>query len=367
MDAHSLHSLSYKNFSEETNKKIRWVTKMYHDWRNYRHSRQDLQNIPYDLDDISTITEDSIVFAMTRFLTEVKKLDGTDFPPNTLYDIVICVQFHLESMGFSWKLLSHEMFHDVRFIIDNLMKLRTSQGIRINVHQAEILSTFDEDLLWGLGLLGDSSPQGLLDTVVFLIGKGCALRAGKEHRQLRAPPYNSQFQILCDGQGKEFIRYSEEIGNKMNKGGLKHRKVKPKIVDVYPISEGDTSRCPVHIISKYLSLFPQPRKCTAFYLQARTKFRPGYWFKDRPIGSNTLREVVKELCKKAGLPGFFSNHSLRLTCATTLYQNDVDEQLIQEITRHRSLAVRAYKRTCDSQCRMPSICIFSSQKVSVQK
>ena len=191
MDADSLRNLSYKNFSDETNKKIRWVTKMYHDWRNYRNSRNDLQNIPCDLDDISTITEESIVFAITRFLTEVKKLDGSDFPPHTLYDIVICLQFHLESIGFSWKLLSQEMFHEVRFSLDNLMKIRTSEGIGNNVRQAQILSTFDEELLWGLELLGDSSLQVLLDTVVFLIGKGCALRAGKEHRQLRAPPYNS--------------------------------------------------------------------------------------------------------------------------------------------------------------------------------
>ena len=72
------------------------------------------------------------------------------------------------------------------------------------------------------------------------------------------------------------------------------------------------------------------RKNAAFYLKPRTKFTPGSWYSDRPVGSNTLRNVIKELAKKAGLPGFYSNHSLRSTCATTLYQNAVDEQLIQE-------------------------------------
>ena len=64
------------------------------------------------------------------------------------------------------------------------MKLRTAEGIGCTVRQAQILSNFDEELLWNLGFLGTSTPMVLLNTVVFLIGKGCALRAGKEHRCL---------------------------------------------------------------------------------------------------------------------------------------------------------------------------------------
>lgn len=41
----------------------------------------------------------------------------------------------------------------------------------------------------------------------------------------------------------------------------------------------------------------------------------------------------------------YSNHSLRATLPTILYQHAFDEQLISEITRHRSLhGVRSYKR-----------------------
>ena len=152
---------------------------------------------------------------------------------------------------------------------------------------------------------------------------------------------------------------------KTNKGGLKHRKVEPKVVDVYPIPEID--RFPVRLILKYLSLLPSNHKCNTFYLKPQEKFRPVYWYCDRPVGSNTLREVVKELCKKAGFPGFYSNHSLCSICATNLYQTDVDEQLIQEITGHRSLAVCSYKRTCDKQHKMASNHIFCSQNVSVPK
>ena len=33
-----LQQLSHKNFSDDTMKKVKWVTKMYRDWRAYLHS-----------------------------------------------------------------------------------------------------------------------------------------------------------------------------------------------------------------------------------------------------------------------------------------------------------------------------------------
>ena len=68
--------------------------------------------------------------------------------------------------------------------------------------------------------------------------------------------------------------------------------------------------------------------------------------------------MVKEVCKDAGLVGFYTNHSLRSTAATRMYHNNCSEQLIQEVTGHRSLAVRGYKRTSDDQRRFASASIF---------
>ena len=45
------------------------------------------------------------------------------------------------------------------------------------------------------------------------------------------------------------------------------------------------------------------------------------------------------------VPGSFSKNNLRATCAMRLFQSVVDEQLIQNTTGHRSLAVRSYKRS----------------------
>ena len=173
----------------------------------------------------------------------------------TLYQIVICVQFHLESLRFMWKLLDDKEFSEFKFTLDNLMKERVSAGIGISVKKADVISLLDEDYLWEKGILGSENPQQLLDTVVYLVGLNCALRAGKEHRVLHSISFESQFSWVHDDVlNVYFIWYTEDIGLKTNKGGIKQQKFEPKIVDVYPIS--NSYHCPVRIIGQYMSLMP---------------------------------------------------------------------------------------------------------------
>ena len=137
------------------------------------------------------------------------------------------------------------------------------------------------------------------------------------------------------------------MGLKTNKGGLKYKRVTVKSVDLYAMNRPEW--CPLHVIVKYLSLLPKGQTCTAFYLQPLKNFFANSWYLNRPAGINKLRNVVGELCKKAGLPGYYTNHSLRSTAATKMYQSDLDEQLIMEITSHHSLAVCSYKHTSQRQ------------------
>ena len=356
LDQVKLEQLTYKNFAPDTVKKIKWAVKMFRDWRQFRSSGG-FENIECDLDDKATVNEESLNFALPRFLTEVKKVDGSDYPGKTLYKILICIQFHLETIGFGWKLLNQECFKGVKFTLDNLMKMRTCEGLGLSVRKAQVLNNIDEEYLWSLGYFGTHSPEALLSTMVLVIGKGFALRAGKEHHCLRSPPFHSQFEFLHDTDGI-FIRYTEDLGLKTNKGGLKHKRVQAKEVDLFPID--NVERCPVRLIMKYLSLLPQDRKCKSFYLQPKKNFNDTCYYLDRPAGENRLRDTIKEVCKSAKLPGFYSNHSLRSTSCTHMYHCYIDEQLIMEITGHRSLSVRSYKRTCRDQRKYASNCLFEN-------
>ena len=214
-----LVELSHKNFSPETMKQIRWVRKMYHEWHDHCHS-QGLDYIQCDLEEKATITAETLKFTLCRFITEIKKVNGEDFPGKTLYLIVVCVQFHLECLGFAFKLINDPAFKDLKYTLDNTMKARCAQGIGHTVRKAECLIATHEDLLWGLGLLGTLNPDQLLNTVIFCIGKGFGLQAGQEHRALRGFAFQSQFKFMHDPDGEIFLRYTEDLGLKTNKGGL---------------------------------------------------------------------------------------------------------------------------------------------------
>ena len=49
----------------------------------------------------------------------------------------------------------------------------------------------------------------------------------------------------------------------------------------------------------------------------------------------------------AGIEGKFTNYSLRVTCASRMFAKNVPEQIIKEVTGHRSECVRTYKCTTD--------------------
>ena len=341
----------HKNFSDETMKQVCWIRKMYREWGNYRHSNG-FDYIACDLEDKATISAESLKFALCRFIMEVKRLDGNDFPGKMLHHLIICIQFRLECLGFVLKLVNDPAFHDVKFTLDNTMKARVCQGIGISVMRAEVLTATDEDLLWSMGLLGMAHPEQLLNTVIFCISKGFTLQAGQEHQALRGLPFNSQFKFMCDTDGEIFLWYREDISLKTNKGGLKHRKIEAKTVDLY--GSANTERCPLQAIIHYLSLFPKNRSYTAFYLQPWKKYFGKAWYINCPAGINRLRTAVGAMWYEAGLPSHYTNHSL----PTKLYQNSVDKQIIMEITGHQSLAVRAYKRTSERQKEEVSKCLF---------
>ena len=88
-----------------------------------------------------------------------------------------------------------------------------------------------------------------------------------------------------------------------------------------------------------MSKCPKDHPDNAFYLKPLSKPKGDCWFCRVPIGHNTLRHVVPNLFKSAGITGYFTNHSLRATSATQLFEAQIDEQLIMQKTGHSSTAL----------------------------
>ena len=54
--------------------------------------------------------------------------------------------------------------------------------------------------------------------------------------------------------------------------------------------------------------------------------------------------MARRFATKKGEEGYYTNHSLRATAVSSLFQNDVDDKLIKGVTGHRSDALQGYKR-----------------------
>ena len=102
---------------------------------------------------------------------------------------------------------------------------------------------------------------------------------------------------------------------------------------------------------------PAAQKQVLYCLLSPVKYFEKAWYGNRPAGINRLHTAVGEMCHEAGLPGHYNNHSLCSTAAMKLYQNDINEQIIMEMTGHCSLAIWAYKRTTDRQKKQASKCL----------
>ena len=114
-------------------------------------------------------------------------------------------------------------------------------------------------------------------------------------------------------------------------------------------------RCLVRLYQLYNSKCPRNRPNDAFYLKPLAKPRGDVWYTCMPVGHNLLSKTIPRLFKAVGLEGNYTNHSLRATSATRLFDAGVDEQLIMSRTGHSSTAgVRSYKRVTERLQEMTS-------------
>ena len=82
-------------------------------------------------------------------------------------------------------------------------------------------------------------------------------------------------------------------------------------------------------------------------------------------GINTLNGVLSKICEMItdGNVPKYTNHSLRATAASCLFEKGVPEKIIAEQPGHRSLArLCAYERTTDDQYKAVCSVIYGSQR-----
>ena len=324
---------------EKTQRNTRYCVKIWDEWAEHRASSTSVVLPP-----LKALNKSQLQHWMSCFIMEIRKKDGREFPPNSIHHICCGIMRFLRTNGKpELDFFKDGEFAQFRTVLDSEMKRLQGAGVGSVQKKAEPISHEEEELLWQKGFLGADSPKSLVDTMFYMNGVYFALRGGKEHRNLRHR--SSQIQLV-EKSGER--PYHEDI-SKNHPGGLKGRKIKPKVV-VHHANIEKPERCFIRLYKLYHSLCPSDRPGDAYYLQPLQHPKSGCWYSSRPIGHTKLDKIISRICKAAEIPGYRTNHSLRATAATRLHQSDVEEQKIMEWTGHRSIeAVRSYKRSSTQQ------------------
>ena len=241
-----------------------WCISIWDQWREHRGKAFGVFIPP-----ATQLDKAELCFWLCRFILEVRKQGNppSEFPPETMYHIRCGIQRYLRRNGKpDIDILSDPAFADFKSSLDAEMKRLQASGLGSTKRRAEPLSREDVELLWRKKLLGDATPQSLLDTVVFMNGLFFALRSGKEHRQLQFDP--PQIKVVENDGERPYLIYTEDI-SKNRPGGLKGRKQKPKVV-IQHANEDNPQHCFVRIYKLYNRLCPIDRPADALYLQPLT-------------------------------------------------------------------------------------------------
>ena len=188
-------------------------------------------------------------------------------------------------------------------------------GIGVEHKRAAIITTDVESKLWEAGVIGCHSPQALLHAVFFYNGKNFCLRGVNEHQNLR-------FSQIYRSTSPTKYTYVE-FGSKNRNGGVADCS-EGKVVSIVSTN---TPFCHVSILDNYMEKLPldEITPDTKFYLNPLpfTPLGSRPWYFADAYPRKKLQGMLKLMCKEARIEGNFTNHSLRATGTTALFDAGV--------------------------------------------
>ncbi len=170
----------------------------------------------------------------------------------------------------------------------------SKEGLIRPKNSAQPIPEGAEEKIWEQGILGNSSPETLLNTMVYLFGMHFALRAVQEHKNIKVG--TGQIQICVDNDlNLKYLLYTE-CSSKNNQCGINNMNIRPKQVRAYQ-NVHDPSRCIVNLYKEYMNRRPMfdPKCSSDFYLRPIANPKSTVWFTCQPIGINLLGKIVKKL------------------------------------------------------------------------
>ena len=321
---------------KNTAKATTWALRVFFAWRNERNRSVDEQ-CPENL--LEEPVVESLNYWLSRFVVEARRDDGKPYPATSLKNILAGLYRHAKSCAPKGKSVPDFMsrkdpsFRDLTGAIQVQFRELRERGVGAVVKHAPVITYEEEEALWQSKVIGDHCPLALLRAVFYYVGKAFCIRGGEEQRNLK----RSQFVRSSDGQCYTYI----ENGSK-NRSGINSKEAN-KIVPVYSCIES-RPRCLVYLLDLYFDKFPPQAVVKDLFYLRPNKSASSVWYDCASIGRDKLAKFLEQMCLEAGISEKKTNHCLRATGTSALFNAGVPEKLIRDVTGHRSNALQLYER-----------------------
>ena len=168
-----LFTILFTDLPNRLRKKLNWAVGTFEAWKCARNefvATNPGSGMSLISPSLQQMTKDEINFAISRFIQEIRKQDGSEYPGKSLRELVLSIQMHLEKLDIKYQFLDDPDFKQIRNTLDNVMKEMASRGIGTRSKQAQEITEDEEESLWSCSALGDCDPETLSDTMVYMIG-----------------------------------------------------------------------------------------------------------------------------------------------------------------------------------------------------
>ena len=347
---------------KKTDDSTQWSVRTFRNWMKEHNERviEEDDEIPEDI--LESMNPQVLNKWLSVFIVEARKVNCEPYPPTTLHNILSGILRYMRSLdphrcpNFFSK--SDTNFVSFRNTMDSVFRKLREDGVGVNKKHAKPFSKAEESQLWDSGVLGTDNPLALQRAVFYYNGKNFCLRGGVEHRELKLS------QLRRNSRG---YTYTENV-SKNRTGGISQFRLDNKSVFIPAVPEaGD--RCHCSLLDKYISKLPAKAiEADLFYVRSLAKVTKDSptWYTSVPLGKNKLYNMVKDMCNNSGIEAR-TNHSLRATGATSLFNAGVPKKMIKDITGHLSdEALRMYERPSETQQQAVANVLASSVETSFQ-
>ncbi|XP_060805922.1 zinc finger MYM-type protein 3 [Amyelois transitella] len=243
--------------------------------------------------EILQLTADELNYSLCLFVKEVRKPNGSEYAPDTIYYLVLGIQQYLFENGRIDNIFTDPYYEKFTDCLDEVAR---KFSVLYNDSQY-IVTRVEEEHLWESKQLGAHSPHVLLSTLMFFNTKHFNLVTVEEHMQLSFSHIMKHWKRNPNQPGQAKIPGSRNVLLRFYppQSALEANSRKKKVYEQQE-NEENPLRCPVKLYEFYISKCPESVRTRndVFYLQPERSCVPDspVWYSTQPLSRAQLAKML---------------------------------------------------------------------------